>query len=89
MGKILTSKFYCVSLNLEGGGADKIAYTKPHAKKIMEDYLNECRLRQIEGEVVLSKVHVENYTNHTEEEYFDGVIDDIKETFVESIKISF
>ena len=89
MGSILTSRFYRVSFNLQGGGADIIAYTRAFANHKMEEYLNECRLRQIEGEVIISKVRIEDYNNHTEEEYFDGVIDNVEETIVERIKISF
>lgn len=87
---LLSNRFYLVSLDIKGGsGADTIAYTKIYAKTKVNNYLQECRLRQVEGEVTLSCVKIENHNEYTEQEFFDGNVEILGEKLIEKLKISF
>ena len=87
---LLSNRFYVVSLDIKGGsGADTISYTKLHANTIVNNYLQECRLRQVEGEVTLSCVKIENHSEYTEQEFFDGNVEILGEEMIEKLKISF
>lgn len=87
---LLSNRFYVVSLDIKGGsGVDTISYTKLHANTIVNNYLQECRLRQVEGEVTLSCVKIENHSEYTEQEFFDGNVEILGEQLIEKLKISF
>ena len=87
--KLMSSRFYVVSLNFNGGGADCICNTKIYANHKRDEYFQECRLRQIKGEVVIYCVKVANYNDYTEQDYFDGIVDVVEEKVIERMKISF
>jgi hypothetical protein len=88
--KLGSNRFYVVSLDIKGGsGADTISYTKLHANTIVNNYLQECRLRQVEGEITLSCVKVDNHSEYTEQEFFDGFVEILGEQLIEKLKISF
>ena len=89
MSKLVYKNFFVVSLDFEGGGADTICYTKAHADAKGNDYLKECRLRQIKGCVTKRKVSVNDITDLTEQDFFDGVVDTTNETIIEKITIEF
>lgn len=87
---LMSNRFYVVSLDIKGGsGADTISYTKNHANTIVNNYLQECRLRQVEGEVTLSCVKIENHSEYTEQEFFDGNVEILGEQLIEKLEISF
>ena len=87
--KLISSRFYVVSLDMECCGADCICNSKIYANSKRDEYLQECRLRQIEGEVVIYGVIVANYEDYTEQDYFDGIVDVVEEKVIERMKISF
>ena len=87
---LMSNRFYVVSLDIKGGsGADTISYTKLHANTMVSNYLQECRLRRVEGEVTLSCVKIENHSEYTEQEFFDGNVEILGEQLIEKLKISF
>lgn len=87
---LVSNRFYVVSLDIKGGsGADTISYSKIHANMMVNNYLQECRLRQVEGEVTLSCVRVDNHSEYTEQEFFDGNVEILGEQLIEKLKISF
>ena len=87
--KLMSSHFYVVSLDMESCGADCICNSKIYANSKRDEYLQECRLRQIEGEVTISCVQVANHSEYTEQDYFDGIVDVVKNKVIEKMKISF
>lgn len=87
--KLISSRFYVVSLDIEGGGADCICNSKIYANSKRDEYLQECRLRQIEGEVTISCVKVANHSEYTEQDYFDGIVEIVENKVIEKMKISF
>lgn len=89
MEKLPSNVFFVVSLNYEGGGADNIASTIDDARKQMSDYLQECRLRKIKGEVILEKVYILDYFNYTYQDFFDGLVDIERDFLIEKLTISF
>lgn len=87
---LMSNRFYLVSLDIKGGsGADTISYSKLHANMMVNNYLQECRLRQVEGEVTLFRVKIENHSEYTEQEFFDGNVEILGEQLIEKLKISF
>lgn len=87
---LMSNRFYVVSLDIKGGsGADRISYTKSYANTMVNNYLQECRLRQVEGEVTLSCVKIDNHSEYTEQEFFDGNVEILEERLIEKLKISF
>lgn len=87
--KLISSSFYVVSLNMECCGADCICNSKIYANHKRDEYVQECRLRQVEGEIVVYRVKVADYKDYTEQDYFDGIVEIIEEKVIERIKISF
>ena len=87
--KLISSSFYVVSLNFNGSGADCICNSKIYANHKRDEYLKECRLRQVEGEIVVYRVKVAHYKGYTEQDYFDGIVEIIGEKVIERLKISF
>jgi hypothetical protein len=87
---LMSNRFYVVSLDIKGGsGADCICNTKIYANHKRDEYLQECRLRQVEGEVTLSCVKIDNHSEYTEQEFFDGNVEILGEQLIEKLKISF
>lgn len=86
---LMSSHFYVVSLNIGCSGADCICYDKQYANSKRDEYLKECRLKQVEGEIVIYSIKVADYDEYTEQDYFDGNVEIIGEKVVEKIKISF
>lgn len=89
MEKLPSNVFYVVSLNYSDSGADNIAPTIDVARKQMSDYLQECRLRNIKGEVILKKVYILDYFNYTYQDFFDGLVNIEREFLIEKLTISF
>lgn len=86
---LISSSFYVVSLNFNGSGADCICNSKIYANHKRDEYLKECRLRQVEGEIVVYRVKVAHYKGYTEQDYFDGIVEIVGEKVIERLKISF
>lgn len=87
--KIISGVAFVVSLNFNGSGADEFCYGRKMAQSMMNSYLKECHLRQIEGEITLRKIKIPNYSKYTLQDYFDGMIEDVEEILLERLKISF
>ena len=89
--RLQSSQFYVVSFNYKYGVRNTIWYSKGNAQGIITQYINECRLRQIEGEIILSKVKIlEKYVNKkSQEDYFNGVVKVQEGKILERLKISF
>ena len=89
MIKLVYKNFFVVSLDFEGGGADTICYTKTICKSKVNEYLNECRLRNIVGTITTRKVSINDITDLTEQDFFDGIIEPTQENIIEKITIEF
>lgn len=82
--KIKQKKFYVVSLNYQGGGEDVICYYHRECNNIVNDYLTECRLRQINGTITTTAVEIVN-GDFTEQSFFDGFVDVENSRIIETI----
>ena len=77
-------KFYVISLNYQGGGEDTICYSRRECYKTVNDYLLECRLRQINGKITTTAVEIVN-GDFTEQSFFDGFVDVVNSKILETI----
>lgn len=80
-------KFYVVSLNYQGGGEDTICYSRRECYKATNEYLLECRLRQINGTISTTAVEIPK-GDFTEQSFFDGFVDVIHSELLEGITFS-
>lgn len=87
--KFISGVAFVVSLNFNGSGADELCYGRKMAQAMVNSYLNECRLRHIEGEITFRKIRIPNFSKYTLQDYFDGMIEDVEEILIERLKISF